>query len=193
MKQKDAVLKYEPLQDGKLVSRWALVLKAIDGDTLEVLIREYRWCGLRTVERSERVRLAYIDTKEKGQNLYKDAKAYMQKLEGRWVRLQYQQQGNKEWRGDFGRILVMIRRKYHSWSDNINRDLVWRGLAKLYEKPDRIAPQYEKALQNAQLHAQRWRKGIWKHENSSWQYIDWLWCSLSFLAGIAVVLLYQIL
>jgi len=94
---------------------WGQVSHTVDGDTVDVTIDG---CPLEYV----RLRLIGVDTAERGQCYYSEAKAYTAQLEGQRVGLE---RDTKEW-DSFGRLLRHVYSSSGRWH---NGDLVREGYA----------------------------------------------------------------
>ena len=117
-----------------------IVTKVIDGDTI-------------VVEGGDRIRLLDIDTPEKGEKCYKEAKGRLAELvDGKKIKIQ--RRGEDKDRYD--RLL-----RYVFYNDNnVNILLVKEGLANLYFY-DKNTP-YMKELLEAELHAKEDALCVWK-------------------------------
>ena len=112
------------------------VSRVIDGDTLEL-------------ENGLRVRLLGINTPEKNQNYYEEAKQFLKNLaENKTIKIIWQDTDK------YGRILAYIFCK-----NLLNREILERGFANLYyyEKD-----KYYKEMKKAEELARKNEKGIWK-------------------------------
>ena len=127
--------------------------RVIDGDTVEVHYRPNE--PIR-----ERVRLLRIDTPERGQRLYGEAKAELDLLmaSGK-ARLEFEPNGPK--RDKYGRLLVYI------FIDDklVNVEMVRRGLSKHYTRFGTGV--YESQFKNAEAEAQSGKLGLWAPVTSS--------------------------
>jgi len=125
-----------PVQDAYYVSR------VIDGDTLEL-------------EGGERVRLLGIDTPEKGQYLYQEAKDWLSlRVMNREVTLER----GREDRDKYGRLLRYVRLDPHTLA---NLELVKLGYASTYMLQE--GDPYCSDLLRAEGEAREKGLGIWQH------------------------------
>tara|TARA_Y100000034_G_C6800983_1_gene359267 strand:+ start:277 stop:771 length:495 start_codon:yes stop_codon:yes gene_type:complete len=113
------------------------VNRVIDGDTL--------------VCDNETIRLLGIDTPERGEHLYQEAKEYIMIVEEKEILIL------RDWddKGKYGRDL-----RYIFYNDRlINVELVEKGLAKAYYHEDLV---YEEKLLSAEKFAQERCFGVWE-------------------------------
>ena len=123
------------------------VLKVIDGDTLDVLLDG----------EEIRVRLLGIDTPERGQSLYYEAKERLQELAGARIYLE----ADDEEQDRYGRYLFWI------WSEDgllINAQLVEEGLADCYYRPSFRGRKHAGELLLRALEACGNKVGIWSKD-----------------------------
>ncbi len=118
----------------------AFVIRIIDGDTIEI-------------ETGERIRLLGINTPERGQKCYNEAKKRLEELiKNKEVRLET----DENTKDQYGRLLryIFLNNK------NINIKLVEEGLATVFI----ISPntKYEKELEEAENTAQKQQGCIWE-------------------------------
>ncbi len=117
------------------------VARVIDGDTIEL-------------GTGKRVRFLGIDTPERGQHLYEDAKEWLKNMiEGKGVVLE----SGREEMDKYGRLLRYV----HYQGRLVNRQLIDMGFAKLYmtEPGDK---HYEELLR-AEASARESGLGVWEH------------------------------
>jgi len=127
-------------------SRPCRVVDVIDGDTVDVL------CG----DREERVRLLNVDTPERGQPGYREARDYLSALvEDRSVRLLFETPGQPG-RGGFGRLLAYLVSESGS---NINLELIRQGWSPYYRKYG--DGRFPEAFQEAEEAAREQGSGLW--------------------------------
>jgi endonuclease YncB( thermonuclease family) len=127
--------------------------RIIDGDTVEVHYRP-------DAPIRERVRLLRIDTPERGQPLYSEAKAELDLLMASGAaRLEFEPK--KPRRDRYGRLLVYL------FVDDklVNVEMVRRGLSKHYTKYG--VGIYEKQFVDAQAEAKANHRGLWAPSSSS--------------------------
>ncbi|MBR9701724.1 hypothetical protein GOV13_02270 [Candidatus Pacearchaeota archaeon] len=135
----------EPIQNNiqETEEELFLVTYVVDGDTLEI-------------ENGERVRLICIDTPEKGEDGYKDAKEYLEDLVlDEKVRLEK----DVSERGKYGRLVRYI---YLEDGTFVNEKMVKKGYAEAYwYYPDvTLCPE----IQDAEDYAKKRDLGIWEDE-----------------------------
>jgi len=87
-----------------------IVERVIDGDTV-------------VLSNGERVRLMGIDTPEKGEYLFEEAKQWLQRIEGQQVVLET---GDED-RDKYGRLL-----RYIHWNGLVEEEILKQGLAKVF-------------------------------------------------------------
>ena len=119
----------------------ALVTQIIDGDTI-------------AIEGGERVRLLGIDTPEKGEDYYNDAKAF---LEERILMKEVELEKSVENKDGYNRLLRYV------WLNGslINIELIKEGLAKAYFYNDE--EQYKEMIAEAEKKAIDKKTGLWKN------------------------------
>ncbi len=117
--------------------------RAIDGDTI-------------LLAGGEKVRLVGIDTPEKGQPLYAEARrACAELVEGRPVEIRTARESAKD---AYGRTLALVT----AGGKLVNEELAARGLARIYLKSDGEMPAaFEEGLIRAQNEAIDARRGLW--------------------------------
>lgn len=116
--------------------RW-FVLRAIDGDTLVLRLEGA------AIERKETVRLLNVDTPEKNQPGFEEAREALKTLvRAGWVELEFEDP-NKEKRDGFGRLLAYVIAE----GVNVNLELVRQGWSRYYTKygKGRLQLQFEAA------------------------------------------------
>jgi endonuclease YncB( thermonuclease family) len=150
----------------KIKKKTCRVHTILDGDTLTVKWGNHSWLGLKRDVRLVKVRLAYIDTPELRYKQYgaQKAKEFLEKrLLGKRVVLEYEQlpTGGPR-KGGYNRMLAVVHLKRGFLPNvNMNRVLLQKGLARLYDDPDNITPHHWKRLTQAERDAQRRHRGIW--------------------------------
>jgi len=119
----------------------ALVTQVIDGDTI-------------VIEGGERVRLLGIDTHEKGEDYYDEAKEF---LEGRILMKEVELEKSVENKDGYNRLLRYV------WLNGslINIELIEEGLAKAYFYNDE--EQYKEIIAEAEKKAIDKKTGLWKN------------------------------
>ncbi len=117
-----------------------LVIKVIDGDTLDI-------------ETGERIRLSGIDTPEKGECYYKEAKSTLANLTLNKTVLIQQDITNKD---KYGRLLRYI----YLEDILINEYLVRDGYARVYDKYKDDTSKYG-LLKHSEIKAFDEKKGLW--------------------------------
>ncbi len=123
------------------------VTKVKDGDTLVVRQED--------PERIETVRLLRINTPEKDERGYEEAKEALKYLvRGADVTLEFENEGPEK-RDGFGRLLAYV----HADGLNVNLELVRQGWSAFYTKygKGRMAAEFEKA----EAEARRAKVGLW--------------------------------
>jgi len=126
------------------------VERIIDGDTLEVILQG----------KTIRVRLLGIDTPEKGEPLYQEAKGELSRLAGKVVYLE----ADQEEKDRYGRYLFWV------WSEEgvlINAALVRGGLADCFFRPSFRGRKHALELLYEAFEAAKEKKGIWAPDYKS--------------------------
>ncbi len=120
----------------------ANLTKAVDGDTIETSIGKSRMLG--------------INTPEKNQRGYEEAKAFLQQFEGMQVELER----TNEDKDQYGRIL-----RYVFYNNrNLNEEILEQGFAHYYAYTE---DKYTKKLKAAEEKAIEQGLGIWEKSNDS--------------------------
>jgi micrococcal nuclease len=121
------------------------VRRVIDGDTLDVR------CGGRT----ERVRLLRIDTPEREEPGYGEARRALERLVSRReVYLAFEEPGRPE-RGDHGRLLAYV----HAEDGNVNVEMVRQGWSRFWTRYGR--GRHARQFARAEREARAKRAGLW--------------------------------
>jgi len=122
----------------------AKVVKVIDGDTLDVLLKG----------EEIRIRLLGIDTPEKGEPLYKEAKERLAELASAVVYVE----ADAEKKDRYGRYLFWL---YSEDGQLINAELVKEGLADCYYRPSFRGRRHALELLYQAFEACQKKIGIW--------------------------------
>ena len=121
--------------------REALVVRVIDGDTLDVLIAGTK----------HRVRLFGVDAPERGERCYEAATERTRHLSGDWVRIQSGPRSEDR----YGRLLLSL---YTRSGESIAATLIQEGLATAWTRDG----QYRDVLVNLEQEARRQETGwLW--------------------------------
>lgn len=123
-----------------------IISKVVDGDTVDVLCS-----GSKT-----RVRLLRIDTPEREQPGYEEARDALARMLGsRPLHLVFEEPGVPSW-GNYGRLLAYLITER---GENLNLEMVRQGYSPFYRKfgEGRFAKQFSKA----EADARRAAKGMW--------------------------------
>jgi len=140
-----AVGAVEPKQPSAVWFVW----KVTDGDTIGVRLEG-------PVERRESVRLLRIDTPEKSERGFDEAReALKELLKGGRVKLEFENPARED-RGAFGRLLAYVIVD----SLNVNIEMVRLGWSKFYTKYGR--GRYAGEFEKAQKEAEKAGRGLWK-------------------------------
>lgn len=134
---------FQPRLNGNFANyepQTAKVIRVIDGDTIEVQIKESK----------ETVRLLGIDTPERGEGLYQEAKEFLQITQNQTIELL------RDW-DDEGKYYRKLRYVFYN-NRNLNIELVELGLAEVFME-DRLI--YENKFLRAEEYAKENQLGIW--------------------------------
>jgi endonuclease YncB( thermonuclease family) len=124
------------------------VTEVIDGDTVRVAIQNWQ-------KEEERVRLAAIDTPERGQQWFAESRAALSRMvKGQTVRLQWVD-SNLPQRDQYGRLLVYL----FVDDQNINVEMVRQGWSPYISKYGE--GRYHLDLARAEDEARMAHRGIW--------------------------------
>ena len=127
--------------------------RIIDGDTLEVRYRP-------EIPLLERVRLLRIDTPERGEPGYAEAKAELDLLmNGHKARVEFED--GKPQRDRFGRLLAYI----HAGPTMVNLEMVRRGWSKHETRFG--TNKYKAQFEAAESEARRNKRGLWGMESNN--------------------------
>jgi endonuclease YncB( thermonuclease family) len=151
-------------KNGQLITRKCRVAGIIDGDTIDVMfaVPIYWGFGKRLIR--ERIRVWPIQAPEKGETGFKEATdllGYLLSL-GDELRITYYSEGNKQWRGAFGRLLGIITVETGWFRQiDVSEAMLKAGYAKLYHAPDLIAPEALQRYRQVEQDAARQKVGLW--------------------------------
>ncbi|MDX1564623.1 MAG: thermonuclease family protein [Phycisphaeraceae bacterium] len=127
--------------------------RIIDGDTLEVRYRP-------DIPLLERVRLLRIDTPERGEPGYAEAKAELDLLmNGHKARVEFED--GKPQRDRFGRLLAYI----HAGQTMVNLEMVRRGWSRHETRFG--TGKYKQQFEAAESEARRNKRGLWGMESNN--------------------------
>jgi micrococcal nuclease len=136
------------------------MLRIIDGDTIEVLVRR----GLFQQARKERIRLYGMDAPETAQAEGSDSTNHLKKLIGSHRKMWMNGMGGDQ----YGRTIGLIYRKKNRPEESYNYMMVRDGQARAYM----ANPNDQERFQKAEEEAARRGSGIWKKKNTvaPWDY-----------------------